>query len=362
MKKLVSMLIIGIIALTLCACGKSEATKAAEDLILAVGTVSLNSESQILAAEEAVAVLTEEELEKLDNLEILQAARAEYDLLYAKKKATETDALIDAIGTVTMESGDAIAAARVAFDSIGEQAQGFVTKLQILENAENELGNMKAQVVIELIDAIGKVTLKNNDAVQTAKNAYDALSSIDQNRVTNAEVLKAAVASLKEMKLEDARKKLARLTVDEDFVRNINFYYAKGMPYYKQYGYWGADVRSFVLPYIGVSGDTAWLRLICNYTASDWVFFETIVFAVDDQRYYKTFDYFDVVRDNDWNSIWEYVDIVVDSEDLDLLRAIADSKKTIVRFQGDNYYDDFTVTASDKNAIKEMLEIYDAFN
>lgn len=149
--------------------------------------------------------------------------------------------------------------------------------------------------------------------------------------------------------------------MEEDFVRGINFYYAKGFPYYKQFGYWGADVRPFVLPYMGLQGDNAWIRLILNYTSNDWVFFEKVTIAADDERFYIYCDYFDVVRDNDWNDIWEYLDVAVGDYEMEILNAIADSSKTVVRFEGDNYYDDFTVTAADKQAIREMLDAYAAF-
>ena len=59
-----------------------------------------------------------------------------------------------------------------------------------------------------------------------------------------------------------------------------------------------ADRRCFVLPYIGRNADSIWLRLVCNYTGGDWVFFEKIIYAVDDERYTDTVAYGDVVRDN----------------------------------------------------------------
>ena len=45
--------------------------------------------------------------------------------------------------------------------------------------------------------------------------------------------------------------------------------------------------------------------------------------------------------------------------DIEMLKAIANSKETIVRFQGDNYHYDLTVSASDKKAIKEVLTAYE---
>jgi len=111
---------------------------------------------------------------------------------------------------------------------------------------------------------------------------------------------------------------------------------------------------------MGMQGDSVWLRLVCDYTADDWIFFEKITFAVDEERYYKLFNYRDVTRDNAWGDIWEYVDIEVGEEEIKLLTEIANSEKTIVRFEGDDYYDDFTVSKKDKEAIKQMLLVYEA--
>ena len=57
--------------------------------------------------------------------------------------------------------------------------------------------------------------------------------------------------------------------------------------------------------------------------------------------------------------VWEGADIVASSEDLELLQKIADSKETIIRFQGDRIYD-LTVSDSDKTAIKQVLTAYEA--
>ena len=46
-------------------------------------------------------------------------------------------------------------------------------------------------------------------------------------------------------------------------------------------------------------------------------------------------------------------------KDIEMLQAIADSEETIVRFQGDNYHYDLTISASDKKAIQSVLTAYE---
>ncbi|MEE1320435.1 MAG: hypothetical protein UHM85_02735, partial [Acutalibacteraceae bacterium] len=112
-------------------------------------------------------------------------------------------------------------------------------------------------------------------------------------------------------------------------------------------------------PYIGYQDGSYWLRLIFNYTDDDWVFFKKVIVAADDERFTETFSYFDIVRDNGGGDVWEYIDIEVGESEIEMLRAIANSKETIVRFQGDDYSSDFTVKSSDKAAIKQVLDAYE---
>lgn len=50
MKKAISLLLALVMCLSLCACGKSEAATAFEDLVTKIETVSLDSEGAIVAA------------------------------------------------------------------------------------------------------------------------------------------------------------------------------------------------------------------------------------------------------------------------------------------------------------------------
>ena len=98
-----------------------------------------------------------------------------------------------------------------------------------------------------------------------------------------------------------------------------------------------------------------------NYTGDDWVFFKEVTFAVDDARYTKHVNYSDVLRDNDHGDVWEVYDTGnVYESDIEIFRAIANSTKTIIRFQGDDYNYDLTVSDKDKAAIREVLTAYEA--
>lgn len=214
----------------------------------------------------------------------------------------------------------------------------------------NALANKAAaEEIINAIANMGDATYKNRQAVIDAMKLYNSADQSIQAHVTNADDLKAAAATVAEAMMDKMAK-------EEDWVRGLAFYYHSQWPRGKEY--WYADQRCFALPYLGTEGNSIWLRFVCNYTNDNWVFFERITFACDDERYYKTFSYYDVVRDNDGGEVWEYMDMDVNAYEIEILEAIASSSKTVIRFEGDEYVYDFTVSKKDKEAIRFTLDLY----
>lgn len=347
-----------VLTLTLSACGKSEEAKAAEALIDAIGEVTLESGDAIAAAEAACAALTAEDQEDVDQGK-LQTARDTYEQLVLQAQADEIIAAIAAIGQVSADSASAVASARERYDSCDPAVQALVTNAGDLEAAESALSEIRVQAVTALIDAIGQVDMDSAGRIDEAKAALDALSEADRARVANTAVLDSAIEQLSAVKKAAAEQLLAGFKKEEDKVRGLKFYYPSAFPYYTDY--WATDVRSFALPYLGQDSSRTWLRFICNYTGDDWIFFKKLTFAVDDERYTKSFNYFDVTRDNAYGDVWEYVDVDVSEGNYEeILQAIVDSTETIIRFEGDDYHYDLTVSAGDKEAIRQMLTVYQA--
>lgn len=84
MKKALVGLLSLLIALSLAGCGKSESVKNVESLISSIGTVTLDSEEQITAANEAYNALSDEEKKQVSNYDTLLDAEKEYDSLGIK--------------------------------------------------------------------------------------------------------------------------------------------------------------------------------------------------------------------------------------------------------------------------------------
>ena len=170
--------------------------------INAIGTVTLESEEAIQAARAAYDILTETQKEQVTNYNVLTAAEARLTDL---KAAKAVDDMIDAIGEVTLESEEAIAAARAAYEALTEAQKAEVKSYDKLTAAEARLANLKAaKPVDDMIDAIGEVTLESEDAIAAARAAYEALTEAQKAEVKSYDKLTAAEARLADLKAAKA--------------------------------------------------------------------------------------------------------------------------------------------------------------
>lgn len=134
MKKTTICILCVLMCLVLCACGKSEAVKNTEAAIEAIGTVTLDSGAAIEEAENLYAALPEEEKEQVENYELLLTSRDEYNQL----RVSDVESKINGIGTVTLDSGNAITQAREAYDALDAGLQSQVSNYSALETAEED--------------------------------------------------------------------------------------------------------------------------------------------------------------------------------------------------------------------------------
>ena len=196
------------------------AVVAVKELIDAIGEVTLESGDAIDAARTAYDKLPEAKKALVDNYEKLTAAEEAYTALVDAAAAKAVDDLIDAIGEVTLESGDAIKAARAAYDALTDTQKELVKNYEKLTAAEEAYTALvdaaAAKAVDDLIDAIGEVTLESGDAIKAARAAYDALTDTQKELVKNYEKLLAAeelyeeltasAAAIAQKAAEEARK------------------------------------------------------------------------------------------------------------------------------------------------------------
>lgn len=178
---------------------KAEAAKV-DALIEAIGTVNLNSESAISAAEKAWQELSAKQQGYVTKYNALTKARADYEALVANRAlAVKVEEKINAIPeSITNENAEEarelIATAREAYNAASDAVKALVEEdiYAKLTNAEATLENIDktaAENVDALIDAIGTVTLDSTYAILEAQSAYESLSDAQKKLVTKLDVL-----------------------------------------------------------------------------------------------------------------------------------------------------------------------------
>lgn len=196
-----------ILCITLCACGK---VQNAEKLIDAIGEVTADSGPQIEAAEQAIAELDADQKAKVSNLDLFEDAKLQYaDALEVKKendkKINRVEERIQAIKTVTTNSGNTIRTAREAFDRLDPELQANVSNKDSLFEAETVFEQLAVQTVTDAIDQIGTVTLENEKAISTALATYNKFDKSIQQKIENRDILFAAEETLTQLKVERAQ-------------------------------------------------------------------------------------------------------------------------------------------------------------
>lgn len=164
------------------------------------------------------------------------------------------------------------------------------------------------------------------------------------------------------------KEKLSKLKVIHDEFSNVDLYYPKAMP--TNGTKFIINERTLMLPFINGMDNMYALSIKINYMSDDWLFIKSFEVNVDGNIIFNSSDYtnglkFD--RDNSDGYIYEtYQHIVAYSYDstvdeawLSILREIANSQKSTIRFHGTQYYDDFVVSEKDKQSIKDILDTWD---
>lgn len=183
-RALIIMLVLALV-LTLPGCSKVESV---EEAIAAIGTVTLDDAEAIANAEEQYNALSATEQGKVSNSAVLLAARKEFDRLAASVQyCIDT---INAIGEVTLDSGDAIAAARTAWedlraDDIADYASDAYPILKLAEETYDEL---RAQVLYAQAKELYKeaVELKIEEKYEAAWLVLDSIVVTYPNAPTTA--------------------------------------------------------------------------------------------------------------------------------------------------------------------------------
>lgn len=204
------------LCLVLSGCSK---VQHAEKLIEEIGEVTIDSGPQIEAAEQAIAELDAEQKAKIENLDLFEEAKREYaEALEIQKendkKVKRVENRIENIKTVTIDSWNAISIARREYDALDSDLQESVSNKDKLFESEAAFERLAIQTVTEAIKQIGTVSLESEDAIISAKKAYEQIDESIQKKIENREALFAAEDELIQLKVEHAQSAIDAIGSD----------------------------------------------------------------------------------------------------------------------------------------------------
>lgn len=221
------------------------------------------------------------------------------------------------------------------------------TKLQQAQAAYS------AQALDEALNLKSKK--KYTDAIAVINRAGAFLTVGPELKALKVELEPLALAEVKraeERQQAVYRNALKKMRVETDKFNGTKFYTDRSSPYYANYS-------TFHL-YIGKSEDgDPYLRLKVRYSDDDWLFVESASINIDgDVRDLDVGSDWD--RDNGNGDIWEWVDVNATESHLSLVRDIINSKSAVIRYFGDKYRDDRVITGTQKRALQNVLDAYEA--
>lgn len=100
------------------------------------------------------------------------------------------------------------------------------------------------------------------------------------------------------------------------------------------------------------------LRLKIQYKDDKWLFIKKYQIFIDGTKYSIEPEYDEIKRDNGNGNIWEWLDISVGKDELEILTTISNGKNVKIRYVSDKYHKDKTLSKEEKKAIKNILDIY----
>ena len=209
-----------------------------------------------------------------------------------------------------------------------------------------------ARLETALLDYVRPLPASKMEANRTA---YLALSRIApdnatyRGKVAQYDAAIEAQARANEQRRATIVNRLIKTTAEFD---GSSWYRHPSSPRYQ-------DSRSYVTLYITESGTgQRSLEFFLNFTSrSGWLFVESAQINVDGEIVRLPASQWS--RDND-TEIWEWTGYTNRPEMIELARRISESERSVVRFNGQQFYDDHVISSTEKSVIRDMLLAWEA--
>jgi len=172
-----------LVCVLLCGCGKSDAVIKTEQQISAIGTVDETSLNKIEEAEELYSALTEKEKGKVENYQVLQTARDDYNKILVANLENLITTIEYTDGEPSEELKNLINKAKNDFYNLSEDLQATVTNYADLENVINAISKFYVQRAQNAMN----LAMETENGYQEAEDLYMALSQEQKEQIINYE-------------------------------------------------------------------------------------------------------------------------------------------------------------------------------
>lgn len=160
------------------------------DQIEKIGNLTNLQESLLTQTENNYNSLSSRLQRRVENRSVLFETRKQYD----QSRADEIIKYISDLGNITLESKDDIDKIQQKYDALSENQKSLVTNHQTFTNSINELNKLRVPNTISLIGKIGTVSLNSHEAIVNARKAYDELGAEQKESIENYNLLVSAEA------------------------------------------------------------------------------------------------------------------------------------------------------------------------
>lgn len=201
---------------------------------------------------------------------------------------------------------------------------------------------------VELIEKLAGVCygLKLYDRSDFYKKLLDEL-----NKKYNSEKTLERSRKYTEKEIKEIMKKLNATT--DDVAEVTRYIHKNSTPY--------SDVESFHLMIVkSKEYPKPLLFLKIQRYNKEMLCVKGYTIKTDNNKFQITLGWNDLVTDFGVNGSSENYTCLINSSNSDMIKAIAGSKKTTVRYQGRQYYDDRVISEKEIKAFQEMVEAFEA--
>lgn len=180
------------------------------ELINGIGSVTYSNyrskAADVTAARSAYNSLSNEAKQSVSNLSALEAAEEKVRLYSEVDELKEIIDSLPAVDKLTLTHAETVNKAKALYEDFNSEQKGLMTVAEInfLNKAIDKLDSLAVENAKALIDAIGTVTLESKADIELARAAYDDLTDDQKTKLGTAYEKKLTDAEAKYQELADA--------------------------------------------------------------------------------------------------------------------------------------------------------------